>query len=212
MTGDVTEMTLIGLLQQHSKLLGVTFWRRRRNNFIVQPWGNLHITTASRAAKSTVRVFVKCKDPVMGECFIHFCILSMHLSRTVLVEGKELLSTPTVSCRGWRELSRGWIRRRKENVSKADVLLSPNISTESRGHPRTELDLRTSLPIFLLSFSGAYTSPADNCVEDSRCYDSHRRALVGSCTLRRTSVSSVEATLAPLVQDVSICGPVQFVV
>ena len=35
----------------------------------------------------------------------------------------------------------------------SNILLSPTISTESRGHPRTELDYRTSLPIFLLSLS-----------------------------------------------------------
>ena len=38
---------------------------------------------SKRDGKNTARVFVKYKDPVMRECFIHFCIHSMHLGATV---------------------------------------------------------------------------------------------------------------------------------
>ena len=60
---------------------------------------------------------------------------------------------------GWRELS-------MIDVSFANILLSPTVSTESRGHPRTELDLHTSFLDCPSAPVSASTSPAHNCVED----------------------------------------------
>ncbi|TWW74579.1 hypothetical protein D4764_14G0005820 [Takifugu flavidus] len=60
---------------------------------------------------------------------------------------KELPSAVRVSCRGWDVLF-------NMDDSLAINLPFPTTSTESRGHPRTELALLTSLSILQLSLSG----------------------------------------------------------
>lgn len=52
---------------------------------------------------------------------------------------KELLSAPTVSCRGLSMM----------DFSFRKILLSPPIVPDFRGHPRTELDLRISLSVWV---------------------------------------------------------------
>ncbi|KAI3373349.1 hypothetical protein L3Q82_006651 [Scortum barcoo] len=59
---------------------------------------------------------------------------------------KELPRAVRVSCRGWDVLF-------NRDDSLAIILPFPTTSTESRGHPRTELALLTSLSILLLSLS-----------------------------------------------------------
>ncbi|KAI3356762.1 hypothetical protein L3Q82_003441 [Scortum barcoo] len=72
---------------------------------------------------------------------------------------KELPRAVRVSCRGWDVLF-------NRDDSLAIILPFPTTSTESRGHPRTELALLTSLSILLLSLSCDAAGPADYPIKD----------------------------------------------
>ncbi|KAI3363926.1 hypothetical protein L3Q82_001529 [Scortum barcoo] len=62
---------------------------------------------------------------------------------------KELPRAVRVSCRGWDVL----LRINRDDSLAIILPCFPSTSTESRGHPRTELALLTSLSILLLSLS-----------------------------------------------------------
>ncbi|KAI3375852.1 hypothetical protein L3Q82_004126 [Scortum barcoo] len=74
---------------------------------------------------------------------------------------KELPRAVRVSCRGWDVLF-------NRDDSLAIILPFPTTSTESRGHPRTELALLTSLSILLLLSvrDAAGPGPADYPIKD----------------------------------------------